>query len=32
MTAPGEGNGERLLLERVAADAWPALEQVEVDG
>ena len=28
MTAPPD----RLLLERVAADAWPALEQVEVDG
>ena len=23
---------DRLLLERLAADAWPALEQVEVDG
>ena len=23
---------DRLLLERVAADAWPALEEVEVDG
>lgn len=27
MSGPG-----RVLLERVAADAWPALEQVEVDG
>jgi GNAT superfamily N-acetyltransferase len=26
------GEAQRLLLERVAADAWPALEQVEVDG
>jgi GNAT superfamily N-acetyltransferase len=25
-------DGDRLLLERVAADAWPPLEQVEVDG
>ena len=27
-----QGEERRLLLERVAADAWPALEQVEVDG
>ena len=26
------GEGRRLLLERIAADAWPALEQLEVDG
>lgn len=26
------GEADRLLLERVAADAWPALEQVHVDG
>jgi GNAT superfamily N-acetyltransferase len=26
------GEERRLLQERVAADAWPALEQVEVDG
>lgn len=28
----GGGAGERLLIERLAADAWPALESVEVDG
>ena len=27
-----QAEARRLLLERVAADAWPALEQVEVDG
>lgn len=27
-----KSDGERLLLERLAAQAWPALEQVEVDG
>ena len=29
---PDEAGSERLLLERLAADAWPPLEQVEVDG
>lgn len=28
----GGDEGRRLLLERVAADAWPALEEVVVDG
>jgi GNAT superfamily N-acetyltransferase len=28
----GGEDQQRLLLERVAADAWPALDQVEVDG